>query len=206
MQITAALAADLALLSDALGDPVTEVVGDITDTVLKLAADARLAARSYLGLTVIIGNAQSDGEVEPVPEIVLRFTLLDADADPVDVKTSLRLPPLRLPTDSRQPRWPAFAVILYASKPGAFLDLAADLSFLTGRQLSDTDLDQHRDVACLPDITGPIRDHSVIHEATGVLIARGRTRDHAHADLDALAVGAGTDRYTEALRILEALP
>jgi hypothetical protein len=50
VEITAAVAADLATLTEALDDADL----DLADTVRQLAVDAKLAVRSYLGLTVAI--------------------------------------------------------------------------------------------------------------------------------------------------------
>lgn len=95
-------------------------------------------------------------------QVVLRLTLLDDHADPGR---------------------PGIQVVLYAATPGAFVDMAADLAFLTGIALDGADLDQHQSLAGEPDITGVIQDQSVIDEAIGVLIAGGRTGDQACAEL-----------------------
>lgn len=48
------------------------------------------------------------------------------------------------------------SVILYAAKPGAFIDLAADLAWLTGRSLTDFVLDRHLILPKAPDAaSGP---------------------------------------------------
>ena len=43
------------------------------------------------------------------------------------------------------------AIILYAGSPGTFVDLAADLAWLTARPLTDFVLDQHLTVPDGPD-------------------------------------------------------
>lgn len=200
MEITATQAADLTPLTAALHDPAADPATDIADTVLVLAADARLAVRSFLGLTVTVTIAgHAGGAADPV---VLRLTLLDEDLDPSDIATSLRLPG---PTDGAGPGPPGIAVVLYAATPGAFVDMAADLSFLTGREFAAADLDQHRGLAAEADITGVLQVETAVHEAIGVLIARGRTREQAYAELDGLADAAHTHRAAEASRILTAL-
>lgn len=202
MRITAALATDLALLSATLSDPSEDLTTDLADTVLLLAADARLAVRSFLGLTVTVTIvAHADGAGGTVGDTVpLRFTLLEDQAVPREVATSLLLP---LPTAGAGQS--QITVVLYAATPGAFVDMAADLSFLTGHGLADVELDQHRGLAGEADITGLLEAESSVGEAIGVLIARGRTREQAYAELDLLADDARTDRATEADRVLAAL-
>lgn len=195
MEITAALAADLDLLNDALHDPSVEPMVTVTDTIRLLAADARAAVSSFLGLTVTVAEGGGANRV------ALRFTLLDDHVDPRDIGTSLKLPrSIGAATDR-----PDISVVLYAGTPGAFVDMAADLSFLTGHQFDAATLDQHHGLASEADITGVLHTKTEIHEAIGVLIARGRTSEQASAELDALADAAGTDRAIEADRILVAL-
>ena len=123
MEITAAVAADLAALTEALDDP--EI--DLARTLHQLAADAKLAVRSFLGLTVQV-------------TIAGRATQLSAleGAAPADVSASLLIP---------MPAGVAGTVevdvILFATAPGAFTDLAADLAWLAGRAFRDFPVDQH---------------------------------------------------------------
>lgn len=197
MEITAALATDLALLTAALFDVSVDPRTDIAQTMLGFATNARLAVASFLGLTITITKrtrALAD-------QVVLRLTLLDDHNDPGDIKTSLVLPG---PTDTTADQ-PGIQVVLYAATPGAFVDLAADMAFLTGNALDGADLDQHHGLAGEPDITGGIHAESAISEAIGVLIDRGRTPDQASTELDTLAGAAHTDRITEATALLTAL-
>lgn len=200
MEITAGVAADLTLLADALRDPTTNVAPDLADTVLVLAANARAAVSSLLGLTVTATRAAHETGAED--RVVLRFTLLDEHVEPADVASSLRLP---RPTAGAAPDQPSIAVVLHAATPGAFVDLAADLAFMTGRGLATGDLDQHLGSAWDPDVTGILHAEPTISGAVGVLIDRGRTHEQAHAELDTLADAAHTDRVTEATRILTSL-
>lgn len=207
MELTAALRADLALLTEALHDPLSPPAPHIMESAGHLAASARLAARSYLGLTVIVATAQTwDGTTLLGEQVLLRFTVLDDEAEAADAATSLRLPlPKPPPWDGRTTNTLDVAVILYAATPGAFMDLAADLSFLTGVELVDTVLDADRALATQADATGFMLAESVIHQAIGVPITRGRTPNQATVELDALALAAGTDRTVEASRILDTL-
>jgi hypothetical protein len=104
VDITAALAADPATLTETLDDPGL----DIADTLRRLAADTKLAVRSYLGLTVMI----------TAPGRQVTLTVLESGTEAGDIATSLRLPmPPVAPDDSA-----SFAVLtLYAGNPSAFI-------------------------------------------------------------------------------------
>ena len=86
---------------------------------------------------------------------------------------------------------PGGSIIFYASVPGALVDLAADLQWLFGEQESltlDGDLPPPRgDLG----ITG-LHELSVIGQACGVLITRGRSPEAARAELDHAARASGT--------------
>lgn len=184
MQICAAVAAELAGLS--AGHP------GVASAVLALAAGARGAVTSLLGMTVTLSSpGTQDG-------VALRFTLLEDDADPRETGSSLRLP------RSTEPTEPIVTVVLYAATPGAFLDLATDLAFLDSPGLDAAELDQH--LGPRPaDVTGALRQGSIVSEAVGALLDRGRTHTQARAELDALAAAAGTSRIVEAGRLLDTL-
>jgi hypothetical protein len=188
MKISAALAADLGILTAALDEPGT----DVLHSLYQLGIDAQAAVPSYLGLSMTV-----DGSDPP-----FTFTTLeDGTAD--NVRTSLRLTPLARVGDGRAA--PSVALILYAETPGTFVDLTADLAWLTGRPPSDFALDQHRSVPAGSDAGTSLRAASVINQAIGVLIGRGYTPRQAHSKLDTQADGAGTDRYTTAQFILDTL-
>ncbi len=126
MNITTGLASDLRRLTAALDEPGA----DIAQSLHKMAADTQAAVRSYLGLNVSVSRSDP----------LFTFTYLNDGVVAGDIATSLRL---TLPSigDSWAP--PAVALILYAGSPGAFVDLAADLAWLTARPLGDFVLDQH---------------------------------------------------------------
>ena len=188
MKISAALAADLGILTAALDEPGT----DVLHTLHQLGVDAQAAVPTYVGLSMTV-----DGSDPP-----FTFTTLeDGTAD--NVRTSLRLTLQARVGDGRAA--PSVALILYAETPGTFVDLAADLAWLTGRPPSDLALDQHRSVPAGSDAGTSLRAASVINQAIGVLIGRGYTPRQAHSKLDTQADGAGTDRYTTAQFILDTL-
>lgn len=184
MDITAALAADLAALTEILDDPDF----DLTDTLRQLAGNTKLAVGSYLGLTVMITASGRQSS----------FTVLESGTELGDIVTSMRLP--MTPAVSDAIAGPFAVLILYAGNPGAFVDLAADLAWLTGLALTEFVLDQHR-VPPQPS-PGGLAAASLIDQAIGVLIAGGYTLEHAHRELDARARRLGVGRNGSANDIL----
>ncbi|AEF34859.1 MULTISPECIES: ANTAR domain-containing protein [Mycobacteriaceae] len=189
MDITAALAADLAALTEILDDPGL----DLTGTLRQLVDNSKLAVGSYLGLTVmttVLGRQSS-------------FTVLESGTEIGDIVTSLWLPiPPAMSDDGAAP----FAsLILYAGNPGAFVDLAADLSWLTGRTLTEFVLDQHRTPPRAGGAPGGIAAASLIDQAIGVLIAGGYTVERAHREIDARAERLSVSRGDIANDILSEL-
>ncbi|MGB3476464.1 MAG: ANTAR domain-containing protein [Mycobacterium sp.] len=189
MDISAALAADLAALTEILDEPDL----DLTDTLRQLADNTKLAVGSYLGLTVIftvLGRQTS-------------FTVLEEGTESGDIVTSLCLP---MPPDGSDDSAAPYAVlILYAGHPGAFVDLAADLAWLTGHALSEFVLDQHRAPPLAGAAPGGLAATSLIDQAIGVLIARGYAPEHAHRELDSRAQRLGVSRSGSANDILSEL-
>ena len=188
MEFSTALAADLAALTEALDDTT-----DIATTLHRLAADAGLAVPSYLGLSVAISTG-----AQPVT-----LTAMREFVRPTDVRTSLSVTlPLTEPhPDSLQ----AIKVILYAATPGAFVDLAADLTWLSSFGHSQVSLDHDLQPACDPDTRSALGDISTINQAIGVLIARGATPARAQRDLEMQAARAGLDRRSVAATLLNGL-
>jgi hypothetical protein len=188
MKIGAALAVDLGILTAALDEPGT----DVLHTLHQLGVDAQAAVPTYLGLSVTV-----DGSDPP-----FTFTILEDGGVTDDVRTSLWLT-LRAVGDG--PASPSVAIIFYAETPGTFVDLTADLAWLTGRPPSDFVLDQHLSGPARPDTGTYLRTPSVINQAIGVLIGRGYTPEQAHRELDTQADIASTERHTTAQFILDAL-
>ena len=181
MEISKALAADLALLTEALDEPGISIV----DTVRQLAVDVGLAVRSFLGLTVF---ASGSGPW-------LTFSVMADRATHGDVRASLMMPLTQLARAGGETQ---IAVILYAAKAGALVDLAADLAWLIGCELGDLVVDQHMDRH--PDRS--VGTASVINQALGVLFGRGLTPQQADSELGTRAAAAGTDRHAIAAGIL----
>lgn len=176
----------LALLTQALDRPET----DIVETLHQLAGDARLAVRSYLGMSLIT-----------IGDVPFTVTALEDHAKPDDVRSSLVMPLPHSGTGNA-----GSTLILYAAQPGAFVDLAGDLSWRTGVEPSEYALDQDLSMIGHPATQPTVHATSVINQAIGVLIERGHLPDQAHERLNAQAADAGTDRYGAAAHILNTPP
>jgi hypothetical protein len=185
--INAALAAELAILTEALDDPTV----DIAETLLHLAASARTAVASYLGLTVVIDDSDAP----------IVFTAFEDGVENADIRTSLLL----VAATDEQGFTPRVSLILFAAVPGAFVDLAADLCWMTGHTLIDAVLDQHLSVPADGHAGETLQKASVINQALGVLIGRGYTPEQADLELDTHAANAGTDRHQAAILILDTI-
>ena len=189
MTIPTALAADLGLLTDALDLPGS----DVAATLEALASDAATAIPSYLGLSVRVRTQDSHVEL----------TTLAHHDDLAAITTSIRVP-LSDPTSSVGDDAP-LVLILYAQSAGAFVDLAADLAWLTGRPLKGVRLDE--------DLSGPspyaatrsLRHQSSIDQAIGVLIGAGRTPEQARTELTARATAAGVEVVSAAHAVLASI-
>ena len=163
MDISAALAGDLAVLTQALDHPGI----DLETGLRAFAANVKRAVASYMGLRMTIVLHSHD----------VSFSVHD-DAS-IPPATSLRIPLAAV-----TPTHAASTLLLYAATPGAFVDLAADLSFALGIDLSRLVLDG--DLAPIPDSTG-LTGHFAINKAIGVLIGRGYTPGSARDELHRLA-------------------
>ena len=185
MKISAALAGDLGILTAALDEPGA----DVLHSLHRLGVDAQAAVPTFLGLSVTVAGSDPP----------FTFTIFEEGAAD-GVRTSLRL---TLPGVGDGWASPSVDLILYAGTPGTFVDLTADLAWLTGRPPSDFVLDQHLSGPARPDTGTYLRTASVINQAIGVLIGRGYTPERAHRELDTQADSAGTDRHTTAQFILD---
>jgi hypothetical protein len=186
--ITAALAADLGILTAALDEPGT----DVAHSLGQLAADATAAIPTFLGLRVTV-----DGGDPP-----FTFTTFVEGVGTGDVRTSLRLV---LPGVGDVGLLPVVVLVLYAGSPGTFVDLAADLAWLTARPLNDFVLDQHLPAAAERGAATSLFQVSVINQAIGALIGQGCTPEQAERHLTAEGADAGISRHAVGLRILAGL-
>jgi hypothetical protein len=188
--IRAALAADLGLLTEALDRPGV----DIEATLEQLVLVAAQAIPSYLGLTVSLVTRDDD----------LAFSTLTHENEIARITTSVRIP-LGPRRSSPDPEGPGSVLILYASVPGAFVDLAADLAWLTSRALQDVRLDDDVTAASVRHLAPSLSDRSSIDQAIGVLIGRGRTSGEARDELTDLATASDVTLASAACALLASI-
>lgn len=186
MHISPTLVALLAALTQSLDEPC-----DLESNVRALARRVATAVASYLGLTMAV---VADG-------YELSFTIReDIDSMP-EIGNSLRIP-----LDDLSGGESGSSLVLYAATPGAFVDLAADLSFALGLGPGVLVLDAHLH-APLPgfDPAG-LAAHSTINQAVGVFIDRGHTVESARDELRRRAAHGSIDLVAAANQVLLATP
>ncbi|BDX33516.1 hypothetical protein TUM20985_40630 [Mycobacterium antarcticum] len=188
MSKTAALDAELEILTAALDDPDADVANSLRWLTLSAAA----AVTSYLGLSVLVAGSDPP----------LAFTVLADGVTAGDAQASLHVD---VPGVGGRTGRLAVTVTLYAGVPGAFVDLAADLAWLTKSPPSDFTMDQHLAIPTGAVSGNPLRAATLVNQAIGVLIGRGYSPEQALGHLDAEAARARTDRRVVAQRILARL-
>jgi hypothetical protein len=186
VDISAALAVDLTALTDALDDPRTDLgtqLGSFVD-------DVRSAVGSYLGLsmtTVVDGHA-------------VTLDLIEDLGDSSGLAASLLLP-LPAIADAE----PGSVLLLYAAKAGAFVDLAADLTWALGLDPAALILDEHLTAPAEVSALSGLQELSIINQAVGVLIDRGHTPQAARDELHQHASNEGRSPYASAERLVHGL-
>jgi hypothetical protein len=191
---------------------------DLDDTLVALTAALHSTATTYCGLRLTIVENQR-------PVTLTAFADgHDADGHEIPVGTSLRLP-LALVSPMVDPE---SRVVFFAITPGAFTDLAADLSYAFGGIPVDqaspaADGDGHHDHSAarldghhrksieldadLPPLsrtsglTG-LAELTVLNRAIGILVAQGSDIEQAHLVLRRDAAAAGVEQHVYAARIL----
>ncbi len=176
----------------------------VTDSLAALLLDLRAAVSSYQGLRLTL-------VLDGWPVILTAF----ADIDGTRPATSMRMTLAGLGQNFD----PESRIVFYAGTPGAFVDLAADLSYFDRvRQptpttyASDDDRDGHRPVTEL-DVDLPpasvvsgfagLTEFATINRAVGVLIDRGHPPIHAQATLRRGAAANGLALPLYAARLLK---
>jgi hypothetical protein len=156
------------LFSDlAVPDDVAEQPVELEKSLTALTEAVKGAAPSYRGLalTLIIDNQPvSVTSAEP--------------GNTSDITTSLRVSLAWVPSLSADSR-----ITFYASTPGTFVDLAADLTFALD---SDIRLDEDLPSVLASDLVG-VGKLSAINKALGVLVGHGHTPDSAQRELRQMA-------------------
>ena len=160
------LSAQLGALTNALDHPGI----DLQAVIAEVAADVTAAVPSFLGLTVTL-------QLRGRPVTV---TAIDADL------AAFAGASLRLPLDPLAGAAPGSSVVFYASRRGAFVDLAADTQYAYGLDEAVV-LDGHltqllQAVQAHPGVYGS-DEMTVINQAIGVLIAHGHFPGEARDEL-----------------------
>jgi hypothetical protein len=205
VDLPAALLAHLQDLTASIGQDDQ----DLDDTLAVLTAALHSTADTYCGLQLTLVDNQW-------PVTLTAFT----DGHEVSVGTSLRLP-LALVSPAVDP---TSRVIFFAVIPGAFTDLAADLSYALGGipveqaspavdgvdQRGMRGNDQRRAIeldADLPplslvsELTG-LAELTVLNRAIGMFVDQGHDIEQAHQLLHRDAAAAGVEPQVYAARIL----
>jgi hypothetical protein len=181
---------------------------DVDDPLVELTTALQSTAASYCGLQLTIFENQW-------PVTLSAFT----DGQNEEVGTSLRLPLGLVSQVDGESR-----VVFFAGTPGAFTDLAADLSHALGgitveqatpaadgMDLGGTHVDGHRkvieldvDLPPLSRVSGltGVAELTVLNRAIGMLMAQGHGIEHAHQVLRREAAAAGVEPHIYAARII----
>ena len=181
---------DLSL--DLLGDPGNDALNDLGSgagtpggSLYDFTAALEAAVPSYLGLQLTI--------VEHDHPVTLTRIATDRTAH-----TSLRLPLTAL--DPRSD--PKSRVILYAATAGAFVDLAADLSYVLQEGDDRIVLDADLPPSTLVSGTTGLYELSTSNRAIGLLIGRGQHPTDARATIRREASRLGLEPHEYAAQLL----
>ena len=209
MDIPIFVSEDLTLLSQTLDGQAAGLGARVS----ALCTSVSLSVPSFLGLTLLLPGppARSTAGHDPV-RLTFRMPLDNRALAP---GSSLLLTPShggdRTQTGAAGPdRTPV--IVLYAERPGAFVDLAADVSWLAGTDRSGAVLDRHLDPPPWSGLAetrvvagGGVEAASTVNQALGFLIASGRTPEQASADLDTAAGQSDGGRLGAARQMLHEL-
>lgn len=159
--------------------------GTLEGSLSQVTAALEAAVPSYLGLQLTI--------FEHDHPITVTRIVTDRTAH-----TSLRLPLTALDPKSD----PKSRIRLYAATAGAFVDLAADLSFVLRDRDERIVLDADLPPGTLVSGTTGLAELSTVNRAVGVLIGRGQHPDEAHDTLRREASRWGLERHAYAAQLL----
>lgn len=175
MAISAPVAADLASLTGLLNEPDV----DLESELRALSVNLNAAISSYLAMTVTISL---DGHR-------ISFTVLER-ADTAQDGPGVTAASLLIPLSGAIDGAGGNTLVVYSSTAGAFVDLAADLSYALGVELSALVLDAHLDGLDVQSSTAGmagLAELTIINQALGVLLARGYTPNSGRLELQRLA-------------------
>jgi hypothetical protein len=185
MVITASTVAALTVLTEALDD----AGADIGHSLQLMAVCVAAAVPSYRGLSIDVAQSNPPLHILAVADRIVTG----------DIRTSLQF---TMPGQGEPSRLPPVSIILFADSAGAFVDLAADLAWLTARPPTEFVLDQHLTPLAQPTSEGHLLAATAINQAIGALIGRGYTPQQANTELSTQAANSSMDRPTAARRIL----
>ena len=166
MKISPRTAAELALLSETFDEPGFDLLRSLT----RLADEVRSAVPSYLGMTVIMTTPKTRTAID----VMYETGHVVAARSSLTIPASLALAGVLCLEGEEQP---GVILIVYAAMPGAFVDLAADLGWLTAIPLADLVLDDHLDGPG-PDGSS-LAESSLVNQAIGALLGDGLTPELA---------------------------
>jgi hypothetical protein len=160
---------------------------DLEKSLRALRYDVQLTVSSFVGLSMtLVVDGQS-----------VTLTSMDDEEEGTPIVSSMNLP-LTLTSGLSQ----GSRLVLYASKAGAFVDLAADLTYAMKVAPHELRLDQ--DLTPVSRRSGLIgvAELSMINRAVGLLIGRGHTPEEAREQLERKAVQARLGVYQVAAYLI----
>jgi hypothetical protein len=182
VHISTPLATDLKNLLHVLDLPDL----DVERSLLALRYDVRLSVASFVGLTLSVVVAGQ------------RVTLTSVDESKLDMISSS----LAVPVSMAGSVAPGAELVLYASNPGAFVDLAADLTFALHSPSGEIRVDEHLDPGTIRSGLEGVEEMAMVSRATGVLIGRGLTPEEAREHLERKAQKSGLEVFQVAAYLL----
>jgi hypothetical protein len=164
VDISTALVHDLKNLMTVLD----QVDLDLEGSLRALRSDAQHAVSSFVGLSLTL---VVDGQR-------VTLTSVDEDSDLLPIASSLRVP-LGVAGSTTGPD-----LVLYATTAGAFVDLAADLTYALAASPTELRVDQDLAPASTRSGLSGVAELSMINRAIGVLMGRGLSPEEARARLE----------------------
>lgn len=171
---------------------LTEEPGaELSETVSRLSVAVGQAVESFCGLSVNAGDSHG----------IIRFSV-GPNGVPAPVTSPARSS-LRLSSTVLTTGMPTLEIILLATRPGAFVDLAADITWATRPPPYALEVDRHLGSveADGGDVEG-LQAASAIDQAVGALLSQGTPGEQARSMIEARAQRDATTLAEAARRIL----
>jgi hypothetical protein len=187
LKFIAALAAELAALSALVDDSSADLDGEF----LGLGRMLAVAVSSFCGFTMTIELGDQR-----------RYTLT-AFAEPATESAAIASS-LRIPLEALSDSLAGSELIVYATVPGAFVDLAADSSWFLRWGLQEFVLDGHLDPIANSAGVPTFSLLPTVNQAIGFLIASGMVPEAAYEELQRRAGSTNTTVSEAAADVLRA--